>query len=603
VIGVIVRLEAMTLRGRVVRSLRLLRQPKYLIGSLAAAAWMLLWVGRPMLRSGARFETAGFEMVTDEMRPLVHLATALVTTFALVLPWLWPWGRPGLRLREAELTLLLQAPLTRRQVIGYGLLKSAPGTILTALILALVLGDGRRGQLVLLAGLLPLFAFWSLHSKWRAMLSVRERESLSVRRCLWLVAGAGAVFLLALVVAALPFFRSIVADMPPDFESLVHDLEARAWPPLLRALLLPGWLLTAAPFARWPGEVALAGLPLVLLAAVQLELVLRSRARFEESALEWARRTEARQSATRRRAPGGSRHMRRWQVFGLASAGRPEVAILWKNLMRVSRLPLLRGTGATAALCLGLGVISGLLPAHAFFYTLLAVAGLVTAGAAPLFAGMGWNNDLRTELAHLELVRTWPLPATRLVLAEVASPALLSFLLGLAGLGLALGGCLGAELAAARGALAEVPLAPSDGAMGVGARGFALLVLLGAVPLLAGACFAASALQNLATLFVPAWMIHAPDANKGIAAFARNLIVGPAMFLGFLLMLLPGAVFLGLALLVQHLAGIAWSAWEFPLWGLLAAAPLFAAAGVLVVLAGRLWAALDPSEELLETGR
>jgi len=57
---------------------------------------------------------------------VVHMATAFVTTFALVLPWLWPWGRPGLRLREAELTLLLQAPLTRRQVIGYGLLKSAP---------------------------------------------------------------------------------------------------------------------------------------------------------------------------------------------------------------------------------------------------------------------------------------------------------------------------------------------------------------------------------------------------------------------------------------------------------------------------------------------
>jgi len=58
VIGVIVRLQAMTLRGRVVRSLRLLRQPKYLIGSLAAAAWMLLWVGPPMMRSGVAFQTA-----------------------------------------------------------------------------------------------------------------------------------------------------------------------------------------------------------------------------------------------------------------------------------------------------------------------------------------------------------------------------------------------------------------------------------------------------------------------------------------------------------------------------------------------------------------
>jgi hypothetical protein len=600
-IGVIVRLQALTLRGRVVRSLRLLRQPKYLIGSLAAAAWMLMAV-RPMLTSGAPFRTVGFHTVPAELRPLAHLAAALLTTLALVLPWLWPSGQPGLRLREAELTLLLQAPLTRRQVIGYGLLKSAPGTILTALIFALALGDGRRGQMLLLAGLLPLFAFLSLHSKWRAMLRERERESLAVRWALWVVAGAGAVFLLALVVAALPLFRSIAGETPPDFQTLVHDLGARAWPPLLRALLLPGWVLTAGPFAGGPGAVALAGLPLVLLAAVQLELVLRSRARFEESALEWARRTEARRSATRRSTPGGSRLTRRWQVFGLPSAGRPEVAILWKNLMRVSRLPLLRGAGATAALCLGLGVIPGLLPAHATFYTLLAVVGLVTAGASLLFTG-SWKNDLRTELAHLELVRTWPLPAARLALAEVGSPALLSFLLGLAGLGLALGGCLGAELAAARGARAEVPLVPADGAMGVGALGFALLALVGAVPLLAGASFAASALRNLTTLFVPAWMIHTPDANKGIAAWGRNLIVSAWMFPAFLLLLLPGAVFIGLALLVQHLAGITWSAWEFPLWGLLAAAPLFAAGGVMVVFASHLWAALDPSEELLEIGR
>lgn len=601
-IGVIVRLQAMTLRGRVVRSVRLLRQPKYLIGSLAAAAWMLLWVGRPLLNSGVRFENRGFEMVTDTMRPVAHMATAFVTSFALVLPWLWPWGRPGLRLREAELTLLLQAPLTRREVIGYGLLKSAPGTVVTVLILALVMGDGLRGQMMLVAGLLPLFAFWSLHSSWRAMLSVRERESPAVRRCLWLVAGAGAVFLLALAGAALPFVRSIVASMPSDSDGIVRDLGALEWPPLLRTLLLPGRLLTAAPFARGPAETILAGLPLVLLAGLQLELVLRSRARFEEPALEWARRTGARPFGTRRRAFGGSQLTRRWQVFGLASAGRPEVAVLWKNLMRVSRLPLLRGAGVTAALCLALGVIAGFLPAPALAYTLLTVAGLATAGTAPLFLG-SWNNDLRTELAHLELVRTWPLPAARLVLAEVASPALLGFLLGLAGLGLAVGASLGAELAAARGTLATVPLAQAGRAMGVSALGFALLVVAGAVPFLAGASLAVSALQNLATLFVPAWMIKAPDANKGIAGFGRNLIVSSAMLLGFVLVLVPGALLLGVALLVQQLAGVAWSAWEFPLWGLLAAAPLFASGGLLVVLAGRLWAHLDPSEELLEIGR
>src|SRR6185503_10833362 len=47
-IGVLLRLQALTLRGRVVRSLRLLRQPKYLVGSIAGALWMAGWIARPI---------------------------------------------------------------------------------------------------------------------------------------------------------------------------------------------------------------------------------------------------------------------------------------------------------------------------------------------------------------------------------------------------------------------------------------------------------------------------------------------------------------------------------------------------------------------------
>jgi hypothetical protein len=39
------------------------------------------------------------------------------------------------------------------------------------------------------------------------------------------------------------------------------------------------------------------------------------------------------------------------------------------------------------------------------------------------------------------------------------------------------------------------------------------------------------------------------------------------------------------------------------LWGILAAVPLFGLGAMLVVLAGRMWTQLDPSQELLEIGR
>ena len=59
----------------------------------------------------------------------------------------------------------------------------------------------------------------------------------------------------------------------------------------------------------------------------------------------------------------------------------------------------------------------------------------------------------------------------------------------------------------------------------------------------------------------------------------------------------------GAAAGVQWWLGIPWSAWAFPFWGLLAAAPQFALGWLIVQVAARLWERLDPSQEILELGR
>jgi len=75
------------------------------------------------------------------------------------------------------------------------------------------------------------------------------------------------------------------------------------------------------------------------------------------------------------------------------------------------------------------------------------------------------------------------------------------------------------------------------------------------------------------------------------------------MILGLTLGLLPGALLVGSAILVQGYFSIPWSAWAFPLWGGLAAAPLVVEVALLARLAGRLWAGMDPSHEILDLGR
>jgi hypothetical protein len=75
------------------------------------------------------------------------------------------------------------------------------------------------------------------------------------------------------------------------------------------------------------------------------------------------------------------------------------------------------------------------------------------------------------------------------------------------------------------------------------------------------------------------------------------------LFFGFLLALIPGAALVALAALAQWALGIPWTVWAAPVWGLLLGAPLFALGWLLVKVAARMWEALDPAEEVLDSGR
>jgi hypothetical protein len=597
-IAVLVCLQALTIRGRIVRSVRLLRQPKYLVGTAIGAAWLLFSVGLPLLRSDAWGHVPRAAELAEELVPAVlRLAGVLVTVF-LALPWLLPWGRLGLPFREAELTLLLQAPVSRRQVIQYGLLKSLAGVLMGSLIVSLFLGmGGPLARLRVFAGAWMLFTFWDLNAKWRALFLLRQREvgpGVARLRRACVTAGVGALLML-LLAGLLQFERAAFERFrEADLESLLRGVAALDWPPLLLALTAPArWLLAPALAGSW-GAFAWAALPALALIAVQREIVLRTPARFEESALAQARDVETRKSPARRFKRASS-WGRRQRVFPLPAAGHPATAVLWKNLMRVSRLPLLHAAGSVAVVLMLLAVAPTLLRLHEAVYITMIVVGLLSAVLAPILGGMTWDNDLRTEFAHIELVRTWPVPARDFVAAQVASPAALGFLMGCCGLGLALAGYLGTRL---RVALLDLP-----SRLAIDGAAVPPLILAGALPVAAGGALVSSAMQNLLVLLLPAWLAHGPDANKGVAAFGQRMVLSMGVFLGFLLALVPGAFLVAVAVLAQWGLGHGWTIWMVPVWGVLAAAPLFVETWLLVTVSARLWADLDPSEEVLDTGR
>jgi hypothetical protein len=607
-IGVLGLLQWMLLKGRVVRSIRLLRQPKYLVGFVVGAAWMGLWVVRPLLKSKIHFGSAPANPFGMEFMPAIHQLAALFVMVALPLPWLLPWGRLGLPFREAELTMLLQAPLSRRQVIHYGLLKSEVGVLLSGLILPLFVGLGGPGARLLMGcGTWILFEFWHLNGKWRALFNLRQTEipaALARTRRLMLTIGLAGYYAV-LIGALVPFVMQVGAMFSGgDYRHVTANLTTVAWPPLLEAMLTPGWWLTAPIFAGGVGAFAVAAAPMLLAIGVQREIVLRSKARFEETALEHATKEEAKKSPMQRFAKVSSR-ARTKRPFELDRPGPPEVAIVWKNAMRVSRARWTRVATVGAALWVGIALLPAILRLHDITYAVLAALGAVPMIIFPLLAGTTWNNDLRTELAHIELVRTWPVSARRFVLAEVLSPALLSFVVSAFGAGVVLTSLFGSRLREAlTGQRSELVLLPRVGEfMGVDTGLATVLLLASFLPMAAAVSFFSSALQNLATLFVPAWMAHSADRGQGVAALGQRMLFSAALGLALLLALIPSALLVGVATGVQWWLGIPWSAWAFPLWGVLAAAPQFALGWFIVQVAGSLWERLDPSQEILELGR
>jgi hypothetical protein len=254
--------------------------------------------------------------------------------------------------------------------------------------------------------------------------------------------------------------------------------------------------------------------------------------------------------------------------------------------MRVSRTRWTHVAYLGTVVLVGIAVLPALWSFHVATYGLLASLGLVPMIMLPLLAGMTWNNDLRTELAYIELVRTWPVSARQFVLAEVLSPAIFSFASAVFGAGVVL-----------------ISLPRVGNFMGLHSKTAAAVLVVSALPMVAAMSFFSSALQNLGILFVPAWMAHTVDRSRGVAAFGQRMLVSGALALTLMFALLPSALLVGAAAGIQWSLGIPWSAWAFPLWGLLAAAPPCAIGWLTVQVASRLWERLDPSQEILELGR
>lgn len=604
----LLRLLALSARGRLWRWARLMRRPKYALGTLLGVGYVGLLFSRRA--GGDTWRRMLFQNWTE--RPVVDLdliaqIAALALAIALTAIWLLPWGRTGLAFKEAELQLLLPAPIPRSRLMFYAVLRAQRGVVLSALLVSLLMGSGRwPGQLRAFLALWLFISFMDLNGKARALFLLRQREvsrAAAVRRrlalvlpfaLLWTVLFPGLYLLFA-------FLRAGLAASELDLDGLVAAVGAALGSAPARWVLVPfGWPIGPVLEGDWAGFGGAAVAPVLLVAGLLLVIV-RSPARFEEVSMRLARE-QAHRTARRRRYDRASQRARARNSFPLAPVGSPELAILWKNLMQISRWRVVTVSLLALLLVVWLAVLPAVAGAPTWVFVTLAVMGVIAALMGPLLFGLASRNDLRTDLLQLDAVRTWPVGPTRLMLAEILSPALLGTALWVLGAAIYLAAMCGVGLA---GLLQDRPVRVwplEERILDLPALPGLALVLLAMLPLVAGMTLLMSALKNLAVLAFPAWIELGPTAARGMAALGQRLVTGGAMAIALMLALIPTFAVAAAAGAVHGLTGIALQAWSLVLWSLVAAAPLFAEGIGLIVFAGRMWSRLDPSREILQLG-
>ena len=633
-VGALAFVLVRSVRGRTVQMARRLKEPRYLFGFLVGAGWILFWAGRFFI--GTNWSTTNFqfgptqEILQAAAGPIGQaLQVILATLLAIggILWWAVPFGRNSLEFTEPELHLLLPSPVPRRALIQYGVLKSQPGVLIGVVITAFFMGPGTFwGSAATLLALWLFFSLWDLHAKGRGLWYAQLHELAPAARWRWqimlwlLLLGA----LITVAVLALQLGLEIITRPLPDFEAVAELLESAetfgeaAWNSPLASVLTPIiWLLQ--PFFRGiAGDLGFAWVVTLAFPAALLfvhnEWVVRSQSRFEETALAQAKKRN-------KQAKGNSNFWRRtrarrgWATFPLPPAGRPETAILWKNLMLVQRLPLTVALAAPTALLVALlaMIAVGILPV--WLAIILQLIGLIVMLATPLFNARAARNDFRADLLRLEIMRTMPIGGVRMFLAEISAPvsvAMLQVLFGvivfmgidtLNGLGW-IGGDSSASVNGSRVVFlsAEAMQAIAD-YLHVNRLALVPLAVAGYLPIALAVTSLTASLENIAALAFPGWVQLGTTKKQAASKVGQHVLVFMALSIVMFAGLLPGVLTVGAVVAVQVLVwNIPLSAWELPVLGLAGALPIGAVVVALAVLGGRLWDRLDPSAEMLAGG-
>lgn len=541
--GALAYLTITTLWNALRERLRRLRQPKYLLAAIVGVAYFYYFVFGQAFRNKAR---GGFfsGVPIEAFGGALELIGALALLAFVTAGWIFGRDRAAVNFTEAETMFLFPAPLSRRALLNYKLLRSQIPIVLGALLLAFLF---RRSTPLGAGTVMHAIGWWlilsTLNLHFIASSFMRERllefGLTRARRIalfgLGLAALAGVWWLAGRQGDAA---SAVVVETLEDYAAWLHRLLSA--PPLGWLLVPFGWIVR--PFLARDGVAfALALGPAVLILAAHYYWVMRSAVAFEEASIEHAA-TAARRVAAMRKGGLTATRMptkKRTAAFALSAAGWQPPAFLWKSLIALGPFYRLRTWLVAVAVAIALTSWLRASPDYRIFLKVVTFLSLLASVWLLLLGPMFLRRHTGVILEQLEMTKSYPLPGWKIVLGELLTPAVLVtfaqwFLL--LTMFLSLGGA---------------PTPPKLSALFAGGVGVAAGTLLLVPPLVVMLmCIPLGSM-----LFFPSWSRPGSHSPGGVEAIGQGLI----LFFGYLIVLvvalLPAAGAGAIVYLIAHWLG------------------------------------------------
>src|SRR5450432_165022 len=279
-ISALLYLQYHSARNRLVTRIKRLKQPKYLVGAIVGAFYFYFYFFRFFFSRGRGSPAA----LSPENLPLLESLGALALFVIVLLAWLIPHERAALTFTEAEVAFLFPAPISRRGLIHFKLVRSQIRILFSVLFLTLV--SRRFGGSALIHGvgwwlILSLLQLHFLGSSFARTMLLDRGVSNRLRRLI--VFGT----VLAAVAAVIVWAKRTMPELnASDLENIrsISDYAQRVLAAGPAFYLLYPFRLVARPFlASDPHAFFAALVPVLPLFLIHYAWVVYSDVAFEEA--------------------------------------------------------------------------------------------------------------------------------------------------------------------------------------------------------------------------------------------------------------------------------------------------------------------------------